>query len=73
MNRRPHDCCADFHSRYYTLRCYWDPTDGISLCLDVDAMDSAVRTRNDFVAACAVDDECWGSRVGVENVPTAAS
>jgi hypothetical protein len=76
--RRPHGCCADFHSRYYTLRCYWDPTDGISLCLDVDAMDLVVRTRNGFVAAVAVvlavddDDEWLGIREGVENVPTVA-
>jgi hypothetical protein len=69
MDRRPHDCCADFHSRYYTLRCYWDPTDGISLCLAFDATDSAVRTRNGSVAV----DECWDIRVGVENVPMAAS
>lgn len=54
--RRPHDCCADSHSRC-TLLCYWDRTDGISLCLDVDLTDSAVRTRNGFVvvAVAAAD------------------
>lgn len=43
-------------------------------------MDLVVRTRNGFVAAVAVefaavddDDEWWGIRAGVENVPTVVS
>lgn len=81
MNRqRPHDCCADFHSRYYTLQYYWDRTGGISLCLDVDAMDLVVRTHSGFVAAVAVefvvdddDDEWLDIREGVEKEPMVAS
>lgn len=63
---RPHDC-ADSRSQY-TIRCYWDPTDGISLCLDADAMGSVARTRNGFVGADLLRD----TRVGVENVPRVA-
>ena len=37
-------------------------------------MDLFARTRNDSVVFdAAVDDECWGIRVGVENVPTVES
>lgn len=73
--RRPHDCHADSRSRY-KLRCYWDRIDVISLCLDVDAVDLAARTRNvavRAVAAAVAGDDLWDIRVVGDNVPKAVS